>query len=219
MKKRILCCLLCCIAILWLTAASAFAADLFPDPDRTGSIAFDFSAGGKDFPGGSVELRQVAALRADGENLDWCEDFVPVGLPIEALESNDCAGKLRLYAAAARIPATQVEIGSNGLGKAQELAPGVYLMSQEEPFEGYLELSPALITLPLRESGQWIYDVDAMPKLETLREETTVPTTEPTPPHLPQTGQTNWPVPVLALGGSVLILLGICLRRDKRNET
>ena len=47
--------------------------------------------------------------------------------------------------------------------------------------------------------------------------------TQPTPttpkPTLPQTGQTNWPIPVLAAAGLVLIVLGWLLRCGERRDT
>jgi hypothetical protein len=36
--------------------------------------------------------------------------------------------------------------------------------------------------------------------------------------HLPQTGQLNWPVPVLTLAGLTLVLLGFALRRSGKEE-
>ena len=42
--------------------------------------------------------------------------------------------------------------------------------------------------------------------------------TKPDVPKLPQTGQLNWPVPVLAAGGLCLLLLGRVLRGGKRGR-
>ena len=41
---------------------------------------------------------------------------------------------------------------------------------------------------------------------------------KPTEPSLPQTGQTNWPVPLLAVCGLVLIMMGGVMRSGKRDE-
>ena len=108
---------------------------------------------------------------------------------------------------------------------ADQLDYGFYLVSQIEPFEGYTVIRPALISVPMEINHTWIFDVEAMPKLEPLvpetseTTETTVPsTTEPTT-DIPRTGQVNWPVPILLLAGSVLMILGLCLRKEKRHET
>ena len=63
-----------------------------------------------------------------------------------------------------------------------------------------------------------------MPEETTVPEETTQPTpTEPKPTKpkpdpgkLPQTGQLNWPVPVLATLGLLLLVAGIFLRSGKK---
>ena len=48
----------------------------------------------------------------------------------------------------------------------------------------------------------------------------TAPTTKPgTPnPTIPQTGQLNWPIPVLGITGAALILIGLLMFRKKRHE-
>jgi uncharacterized membrane protein len=43
-------------------------------------------------------------------------------------------------------------------------------------------------------------------------------TDEPANAALPQTGQLNWPVPVLAFAGLTLVLLGAALRRSGKEE-
>ncbi len=35
---------------------------------------------------------------------------------------------------------------------------------------------------------------------------------------IPQTGQLNWPIPVLAFSGVVLIIVGVAMLRKKRDE-
>ena len=67
-------------------------------------------------------------------------------------------------------------------------------------------------SIPLADSTGWIYDVDASPKVGA-----TVPST-PDTPSLPQTGQLNWPVPVLACSGILLFAAGWCLNRKGKKE-
>lgn len=57
------------------------------------------------------------------------------------------------------------------------------------------------------------------PTTEETTEETTVPsTTGTTEPKLPQTGQMNWPVPVFAVAGIAVFVLGWCLHRSEKKE-
>ena len=45
------------------------------------------------------------------------------------------------------------------------------------------------------------------------------PTTKPyNPPTIPQTGQLNWPVPVLSITGVLLVLVGLLLMRKNKHE-
>ena len=44
------------------------------------------------------------------------------------------------------------------------------------------------------------------------------PTSTKPDPSLPHTGQLWWPVPVLVVSGAVLILLGLILRRRRKNH-
>jgi hypothetical protein len=220
MLRKTLCCLLCCIAILSLTATSGFAAGWFDGADRNGSISFDFNTADVSVTGGSVELRMVARWDDETKGLQWCEGWEEAGLSLDELFGDKAAACLFVFAETKGIPAQKVQVGSDGTAAAEDLALGVWLVSQTEAFEGCMAMLPSLISVPLEVDGAWVFDVVAAPKLEPLVPETTVPvTTMPPPPDLPPTGQTNWPIPLLILGGCFLILLGLCIRKGKRHET
>ncbi len=96
------------------------------------------------------------------------------------------------------------------------LTPGLYLIVQYDPAEGYYVLSPFLVSVPYMVNGEYVYDVTASAKSELEKE----PPTETTKPSggLPQTGQLNWPVPTLAALGMMLIAIGWVLRNKKQEE-
>lgn len=218
MLRKTLCRLLCVIAIICLTATSVFAAGYFNGSDRLGSISFHFNNGEISVTGGSVELRMLAFWNDEIKSLQWCEDYADAGLTIDDLFGENAASKLFEYAQSKQLPAQEIQIGEDGTAKVEDLQLGVWLLSQTEPFEGYETMLPALISIPMEINKEWIFDVEAVPKLEPLVEESTVPTTETPPPDLPPTGQVNWPVPLLLLGGVFLILVGLCIRRERRHE-
>lgn len=228
MLRKMLCCLLCCIAILSLTATSVFASGdygYFNGSDEPASIRFDFSGGEIPVTGGKLQLRQIAYWDDTAKSLAWCEGYAEAGLSIRQPFTDDSAAWLYVFAEKGGLPARDVEIGADGKAVVENLDYGFYLVSQIEPFEGYTVIRPALISVPMEINHTWIFDVEAMPKLEPLvpetseTTETTVPsTTEPTT-DIPRTGQVNWPVPILLLAGSVLMILGLCLRKEKRHET
>ena len=218
MLRKSLCRILCVIVILCLTVPAVFASGKFDGSDRLGSISFDFNTKELHVKGGSVELRMVAFWDNDSKSLQWCEDYVAAGLSIEQLFDEKDAALLSAYAADRQLPALSVKIQSDGTGRADNLALGVYLVSQKQAFDSCEPLLPALISVPLEINEEWVFDVEAAPKLAPLVPETTAPSTEPTPPDLPPTGQINWPIPLLIVGGIFLILLGLCLRKGRRHE-
>ena len=101
------------------------------------------------------------------------------------------------------------------------LDPGLYVVTQKQSqaTEGFDAIQPFLISLPRWENGSYVYDLTAAPKVPLVPEETppppppSEPTTPPPddPPDIPQTGQLNWPVPVLAVSGMTLFILGWAL--------
>ena len=89
---------------------------------------------------------------------------------------------------------------------------------QKKAADGWSCISPFLISVPNMQDGVYVYDVDASPKIElkpTERPPETPPNTPPEPP-LPQTGQLNWPSPLMAAAGLCLLLLGSVLRRSAK---
>ena len=98
-----------------------------------------------------------------------------------------------------------------------KLETGLYLLEQKETLEGYQNAESFLVSIPLSEpTGMgWLYDVEAMPKLEgKLAPSSPEPTTGP---DLIQTGQVKWPIPILSFLGSLLIIFGVVfLKRKKR---
>lgn len=107
-----------------------------------------------------------------------------------------------------------------GIAVFGDLKAGLYLIVQKQAAEGYDAIQPFLVTVPIMENGQYVYDVDAHPKAGTSsRKATQTPPTQEVLSALPQTGQLNWPVPVLAVTGAVLVAAGVVLKkRSGQNE-
>lgn len=215
MLRKTLCCLLCCISIMCLAATAVFAAASVPDATQAGSISFDFSGAEKPVKGGNLELRKVAYWDDALGTWCWCENYASAGVSLDDIGSEKAANQLYLYALVTNLSSFTIPVGKDGKATAEKLEPGVYLVSQSVPFAGFSYIKPALICVPCRMDDTWVYEVEAAPKLSPLTTEPTETTTEPYE-ELPPTGQTNWPIPVLVLVGSFLILLGICLRKDKK---
>ncbi len=203
---------LCLLLGMFVTA---YAHEL-PDMSATGSLSVTMTYEGKAVPGGTLTLYRVGAIREqDGDyGFALTKDFADSRLPLEDVSSDALAEKLTAYASGKGLAGTNVKLGDDGKASVSELTLGLYLVVQTEPADGYEAVSPFLVSIPAQENGSYVYDVDASPKTD-LTPQTPAPS-EPTDPSLPQTGQANRPVPILAVSGLCLLLLGFFLRYGKK---
>lgn len=219
MSKRIFP-LLIAFALVLSMQFSVFAHEV-PDMTRTGSISVTMRQGHDAIGGGTLTLYRVGEIFEDNGNLGFrpAGDFVSCGESFEDLYSSELAQNLAAYASSNEIAGRTKEIDKNGSVSFSDLELGLYLIVQQQAAEGYSQTTPFLISVPKQENGSYIYEVDASPKVE-LIPAPTVPPTEPPPkdPSLPQTGQLNWPIPVLAVTGLLLFILGWVLCFDRRKN-
>lgn len=103
----------------------------------------------------------------------------------------------------------------NGSAKFENLTPGLYLIIQENASNGFDELNAFLVSVPYMQDGKYQYHVTANAK--SSLEQEPIPT-EPTGDKLPQTGQLNWPVPILASTGLLFIALGWMLISGRKKN-
>ena len=120
------------------------------------------------------------------------------------------------------------------------LEPALYLVLRTgaAPGNERYHMDPLLVSVPLPEDGRLTYEVTITPKFAGEGPSETpeppfaapsptpgaspAPTATPTPqppaapgPTLPQTGQLNWPIPLLLVAGAALFVLGLALRRKQ----
>lgn len=226
---------LLCLLVLPVSAAQTL------DLTRTGSIRLTMRYDGKAVGGGELTLYQVAVVRAASDGYV----FVPVAgmegfaFTAQELEEADLATRVLAQAQENRLSGRAAQIGSDGVVRFDGLAMGLYLIEQTVSAPGFSRVRPFLVSLPLEEDGTLLYDVDASPKPEPLTPEGTEPSepSEPTSPTtptrpsapanpttpvtpstvLPQTGQLNWPIPVLLALGCICLLAGLLLLRKERD--
>lgn len=211
--------LLCCAFCV-----PAYAHEV-PDMTKAGSITASMTYEGEAVGGGSLTFYRVGDVSEDDGNYSFTltEDFAGSGLALDNIADAALAEDLAEYADANRISGTTVEIGSDGQVTADNLTLGLYLAVQTEAADGYEAVSPFLVSVPMYENGAYIYNVNAEPKMEPLSPSPAAPEEPETPAEpspgtkLPQTGQLNWPVPVLTVLGLCLILAGWELRVGKQS--
>lgn len=224
--------------VILMTAAGSVTAmaHTIPDTTKSGSVSITFQDPDslKPVTGGSITMYRVGDVKTNNGNYFFAltENFSASRLPLNDLEYDGLADKLFSYAQSNKINGDTLSIDNNGIAAFSELKPGLYLFAQNNASKGYNAVSPFLVSLPAFENGEYVYDIDATPKMESLTvapEDPTKPqdptnSKDPTNPQdptapatpggqtptdkLPQMGQLNWPVPVLALLGLISFAIG-----------
>ena len=214
--KRSIAPLLLALCLLVLSALPAHAVEI-PDLDAQGSVRVQMKTDSTPVPGGSLTLYRVGAI----VQTDTGFGFVPAGEfegypgTLEDL-GKTTAAELAKYAASNGISGEGKTIDETGTAVFDPLEPGLYLLTQPKSGDGYLPADPFLVTLPMAQDGHYVYQVDASPKV-TLHPAPTQPT-QPGDPTLPQTGQLNWPIPVLVAAGASCLIAGVILGRKGKDE-
>ncbi|MCD8129972.1 MAG: hypothetical protein LUE16_01615 [Lachnospiraceae bacterium] len=216
------------------TETKAAAASL--DLTQTGSILVTLETGaGETAWDGTLTVYKIADLKLEDGGMTYVltDEFQGSGvdLPdiIDAEANAELAETLRTWIAEQKICGTEEAIHSDGTAVFEGLALGLYLVDQTTASTGYYAINAFLVSVPSDVDGEWVYDVDAGPKTETL---TKIPAQVPaedlpveeTPAEEPpieeanedqpdeeiiHTGQLNWPIPVLLLVGAVCFFFGV----------
>ena len=195
-----------------------------PDREQPGSITVTMTHLGDPVPGGSLTLIRVAdVVSEDGDYLfAYTADFAECPIPVTELDSADLPRELAEIAKEKPVAGVTQTIDELGRVVFTDLELGLYLLIQEEAAPGFKKVNAFLVSVPMNEGGHYIYNVDTAPKnIPGPEEEPTEPPTEPTEPDgpdLPQTGQMNWPVPVLAMMGMLLVMAGFWFCMTGRRE-
>lgn len=199
-----------------------------PDLAEGGTITVRFEHRNLPVNGGDVSVFYVGEIcEEDGDYFYRATgDFRKSGVDITNIQSPAMIEKLEKYIKANRIQGIKVPVTD---GKAIYTVPhgkaGLYLVMQEKGCSGYENINTFAIGLPSYEEGAYSYDVDASPKMEELvplpdsgEDLSTAPGGNS---KLPQTGQLNWPVPVLAAMGLLFFSAGWLMKKtgeDRADE-
>lgn len=223
MKNRIIPVLLVLILLL-AVAVNASASEFLPDQDQRGSLTFVMEFSDTPLTGGNVNVCKVADIVVGQDNT--CQFQLIAALQDQNLELKDLkdpqlAENLLAAVKEKDLPILRAPI-EDGKVVFEDMEMGLYLVWQDETdaSEGFAPIQPFLISVPRLQDDVYVLDVLSEPKVP-VETEPTEPTEPTLPPdeELPQTGQMNWPVPVMALFGAVLFVVGmiLCVSR-KRSE-
>ena len=215
MKQRKWIAVLLAALVLVVMPMRAQAHDV-PDLSRKGSITVTVRMGETPVSGGSLTLYRVGEIAEDDGNFSFAltEAFAASGVSLDDLSAPELAETLAEYAG--NTSGVTKTIGTDGSAAFTELELGLYLAVQTEAAPGYSRLAPFLVSVPYMEDGAYQYDVDAAVKGELEKEPTPTEPEKPSDPTLPDTGQLNWPIPVLAALGVLLFAAGWWLFARKK---
>lgn len=227
-KKRIVN-LIVAVWLICLLPATAYAHEV-PDETRRGSISVEMKYGGEAVTGGTLTIYQVGQIQDDDGDFQFVKTAAMEQYTgnYDDISHAGLSEELAVFVKEHHIPACATVKNADGKAVFTDLELGLYLIVQTEASEGYEPLNPFLVSLPMNEGGQYVYEVNAEGKFQLRQEpEPTEPSkpTEPTEPAkpseptLPQTGQLNWPIPVLAVSGLLLFSLGWKLRFEKERDS
>ena len=207
-------------AVLLLTLPVGALAHDVPDPDKIGSITLELICDGKTVTGGVFTLWRVGDIAEDDGNYSFVKSAALEAYEgaLDDIADPALAESLSEYIDANSVPSVVAVYNETGTVAFSAVEPGLYLIEQTQPSENYQATAPFLVSVPQNEDGTYIYDVNAEPKIGTLAAPTPTPTPTPAGPKLPQTGQMNAPIPILAGLGVLCIIIGLALRLAKRYD-
>ena len=162
--------------LMLLTTVLAAASDGMPDLGKNGSCSIHVTlrekASGNPIGGGTLELIKVAGITADRPG-EFTPELSFIGAKLDLsgdadLSAPSLASSIALYADNEGVSGTRQNVDSSGNVDFTGLDLGVYLVVDRVPAEGYNTIKPFLVTVPMKENGSYVYNVDASPKPERL---------------------------------------------------
>ena len=150
-------------------------------------------------------LYRAGDVTQDDGNYDFTlnKEFAGSRVSLEDVQSDQTAKALASYAEAQDISGETRTISEDGKVVFQDLELGLYLLVQHEAADGFVEMAPFLIGIPMVEDGTYIYDADASPKTETEKAPV-----QPEEPDQPKTGQNEETAPYAVAAGLSLCAVG-----------
>lgn len=214
------------LSLLCMVSVTARAHEA-PDETRNGTITVKMEYEGKAVSGGTLKAYRVGRIQEeDGEysfvKTKAMRDF---NGSYDEVSDPKLAKKVAAFVQEKELGAYATAKNKNGKAVFSGLELGLYLIVQTEASDGYEPLKPFLVTVPMDEGGSYQYKVNAEGKFQLRRETDSGVPSDPAAPSkpseriLPQTGQLNWPIPVLTVLGLMLFSVGWLLcTGEERND-
>ena len=160
-----------CLLLLLLAAlpVTVFAQEF--DPHQRGTISLSMVSPGEEIPleGAQLALYYVASVKAgdDGQLLySYTEEFADCGI---SLGDSRLVEKLDAFISQNDLSAKTVFTDGQGNARWDNLVLGLYLVKQIGQVEGFATCASFLVTVPMTGENEFLYAVDASPKMEVSR--------------------------------------------------
>lgn len=160
------------VALMLSTLMPVFAVNKNePDLSRNGSISISLNDGDTALSSAEITLYRVTELVKKGSIFEYAfvDTFASSGVSADDLSDEQTAELLSEYAKSNKIGGISAKTDKKGHVKFDELELGMYLAVQTGSVQGFADCTPFLISVPLNDLGNFIYDVDATPKTDIAR--------------------------------------------------
>ena len=170
--KRVLAMLLMTVMCFTLFSFGASAVSV----DRRGSITLTTldKETAEPLSGATFRIYFFASAYTVGDNIAYVytDDFKDNGMELSEASDSYFPVHLKAYAEAKSIPYTEKTTDASGRVVFNNLPCGAYLVVPVGMKEGYLNPNPFIVKVPAKDdkSGEWLYNVDATPKIESDKE-------------------------------------------------
>lgn len=202
------------ILLLSLCVTAVFGHEA-PDLGKGGTITIQWKFQEKALPDGALRAFQIGTL----QDIDGDFSFAPLSAykDKDLSEENLTPDLAKELAGMVQAPdGFKPSSFENGVVTFDGLELGLYLIIQTKTISGFEKITPFLVSVPLWDKDHYLYEISVSEKFELKKTPSTPDTPDKPGPTLPQTGQVNWPVPVLLTLGLVLIVSGAALRRKSK---
>lgn len=158
------------IIILMLNVVPVLADDNVVDFSRKGSISITLSEtnSGEKVVGADIAIYKIADAYANNYNLAFdYEDILDEYQ--ENLDNGIISNDLLEIVVNNDLSNFSGKTDENGVVSFENLDLGLYLVNQVNKVDGYSKIEPFLVMIPQIQENKWIYDVEAVPKVDIIR--------------------------------------------------
>ena len=160
-----------CVTALLILACSlaAFAQDF--DPQKTGSVSVTLTEQHNKEPivGAELSVYYVATVRMNTDgNLSYVytDSYENSGIDID---DPSLAIKLDAFVSEHNVSSVKITTDDNGTATCKDLALGLYFIKQTGTVDGYAPCTPFVVTVPVKNTDGFVYEVNASPKTEVTK--------------------------------------------------